>query len=280
MKASLRSAGLALGLAVVGAVSARGADRTATAASNATAVQTVAGFTVTPIAEGVRCISDEGEVNAYLIEGSRKALLVDTGYGRRSIDRCVAKLTKLPVEVLLTHGHGDHAGGVGPFGRAYAHEADWKLVGPSLPEGVRVRLFAITDGDRLDLGGRVLQVIGTPGHTPGSVCVLDAAHRLLFAGDTSNRMTWLFLKESLPLETYLASLRKLNARAQEFDTVLPGHGAPLDAAFIGEQIACAEQIVSGATTPKEYRWREHRALQWTSARATIAYDPGKIHVER
>ena len=274
MKVRVRPAVLMLGLAVLGAA-ARGADR----APAADAGRDLAGFTVTSIAEGVRCISDEGEVNAYLIEGSRKALLVDSGYGRHDLDRCVAKLTKLPVEVLLTHGHRDHAGGVGPFGRAYAHEADWKLVGSSLREGVRVRLFAIADGDRLDLGGRVLQVIGTPGHTPGSVCVLDAAHRLLFAGDTTNRIVWLFLKESLPLETYLASLRKLNARAKEFDTVLPGHGAPLDAAFIGEQIACAEQILSGGYTRKEYRWRERRALQWTCQRATIAFDPEKLRAK-
>ena len=274
MNARLRYAGFALGLAIVAGAAARGADRAPAAPVK------VAGFIVSPIAEGVRCISDNGEVNAYLIEGSRKALLVDTGYGRGDIARCVAKLTPLPVEVLLTHGHGDHAGGVGPFGRAYAHEADWKLVAQSLPEGVRVRLFAIGDGDRLDLGGRVLEVIGTPGHTPGSVCLLDAAHRLLFAGDTTNRIVWLFLRESLPLETYLGSLRKLNARAKDFDTVLPGHGAPLDAAFIGEQVACAEQIVSGGTTRKEYRWRGGWALQWTFQRATIAFDPDKIHPPR
>ncbi len=276
MKARWRFAMVALSLAVLGAVSTRGADPGAASSTD----RIVAGFTVTPIADGVWRLSDNHEVNAYLVEGTARALLVDTCTGRKNIARCVAQLTKLPVDVILTHGHYDHSGGIAPWGRAYAHRADWGLIAAALPRGVRVRLSDVRDGQRIDLGGRELEVIEVPGHTPGSIVLLDAAHRLLFAGDNDNGLVWLFLKDCLPLETYLDSLRKLNARAREFDTVLPGHGTPLDAAFVAEQVACAEQIVSGAYQRKNYRWHGGWALQWTFRRATIAFDPEKIHGER
>ncbi len=60
------------------------------------------------------------------------------------------------------------------------------------------------------LGGRTLQVIPTPGHTPGSICLLDAGARLLFTGDTVVPGTILmFLPDSLPLATYASSMQRL-----------------------------------------------------------------------
>ncbi len=271
-----RWAAFALGLAALAAPVAWCA---AAQASGAPAPGKVAGFLVSRVAEGVWCISDNNEVNAYLVEGTESALLVDTTTGARNIARCVASLTKLPVEVVATHGHNDHIGGVGPFGRAYVHPADWKLAAASIHWRGPVRFTSVRAGHRFDLGGRVLEVIGVPGHTAGSIVLLDAAHRLLFAGDNDNTICWLFLRECLPLETYLESLRALDTRVGEFDTILPGHGAPLDAAFIKEQIACAEQIVSGACKGTRYRWFGGTALLCTFKRAGIAFDAGKLHAK-
>jgi hypothetical protein len=89
-------------------------------------------------------------------------------------------------------------------------------------------------------------------------------------------LVWLFLKECTSLETYLATLRKLNQRVGEFDTLLPGHGTPLDAAFIGEQIVCAENILSGAAQPKPYPWFGGTASLCQYKRAMIAYDPTHV----
>ena len=204
---------------------------------------------------------------------------MDTTTGARNIARCVATLTKLPVDVVMTHGHYDHSGGVVPFGRAYVCRADWDLLAKGISDGVQLQLTDIRDGYRFVLGGRVLEVIEVPGHTAGSIVLLDVAHRLLFSGDNDNTIVWLFLKESLPLETYLESLRALDARAGEFDTILPGHGGPLDAAFIKEQIACAEQIVSGACKGTRYRWFGGTALLCTFKRAGVAFDAAKLHAK-
>lgn len=237
-------------------------------------------FRVTLVADHVWRIDDRDMVNAYLVEGDKGALLVDTTTGRGDLARCVATLTQLPVTVVVTHFHGDHAGGIRQFEKVYVHPADLDLTKRNLPWrgwwGSRTKLVPVEQGYRFDLGNRIIEVIEVPGHTPGSICLLDVTHRLLFTGDNDNGMVWLFLKECTPLETYLATLRKLNQRVGEFDTLLPGHGTPLDAAFIGEQIVCAENILSGAAQPKPYTWFGGTASLCQYKRAMIAYDPNHL----
>jgi glyoxylase-like metal-dependent hydrolase (beta-lactamase superfamily II) len=240
-------------------------------------------FRVTSVADRVWRIDDRDTVNAYLIEGDESALLVDTTTGRGDLARCVAALTRRPVQVVATHGHGDHVGGIRQFKKVYVHPADLGVVRAFLPWwdwlGLRTRLVPVRQGDRFDLGHRLIKVIEVPGHTPGSICLLDVAHRLLFTGDNNNGMVWLFLRESTPLATYLQTLRRLNRRAGEFDTILPGHGAPLDAAFIGEQIVCIEHILDGTAEVKPYQWFGGTASVSQYKRAMVAFDPDHLRAE-
>jgi glyoxylase-like metal-dependent hydrolase (beta-lactamase superfamily II) len=261
-------------------------------------------FQVQAVAPGVWRIDDHGGDNIYLVAGETRALLVDTGTGAADLAACVRGLTTLPLTVVNTHGHPDHAGGDHQFAAVGAHSDDFdailqlvsrgsgagrragllrRLLGfgppPSATGGAfdRGRLEPVTAGHVFDLGGRRLEVLETPGHTPGSVCLLDRAHRLLFAGDNDNTLVWLFLENSLPLEVYLRTLQGLQARAGQFDTILPGHGPPLDVAFLGEQIACAESILSGACAGEPYHNPFGIAAHRCSfKRAGIAFDPKKL----
>jgi glyoxylase-like metal-dependent hydrolase (beta-lactamase superfamily II) len=161
------------------------------------------------------------EVISYLIIGdekagdekadSGKALLFDTGMGIGNIQAVVAGLTKLPVSVVNSHTHNDHVGDNWRFSDVYGMDTDFTRANArgskedaqaelapdeicgSLPAGFDRKAYAtkafhithwLRDGDKIGLGGRTLKVIGTPGHTPDSIALLDEKNGLLFTGDT------------------------------------------------------------------------------------------------
>ena len=138
-------------------------------------------YTTYEIRSGVFAI-EEGAVRMYLIVGSREALLLDTGSGAGDLRGLVRGLTALPVTVALTHGHNDHTGGAPQFGTAYAHKNDWPEIRSDLGENA-VTLRELRGGDVFDLGGRLIEVVETAGHTPGSLSFFDRKNRLLFTGD-------------------------------------------------------------------------------------------------
>ncbi len=145
----------------------------------------------------------------------------------------------------------------------------------NLPE-----LLPVQNGFVFDIGDRKLEVIEVPGHTQGSICLLDAKNKLLFTGDNDNELVWLFLNECLPLEVYIRSLEQLQKRSAEFATLLPGHGNPLDGEFIGEQIACGRQILNGECKGEPYRSFAGDAKVCKYKRASIAFNPDNLHVHQ
>jgi len=264
-------------------------------------------FKATKVADKVWCIDDHGSDNMYLVEGARLALLIDTGLGVANLANFVKTLTHLPVVVVNTHGHPDHAGGNFLFPSVHAHPLDFdaiKAVGTkesrqrtlermargaaasdtiSVEEAARMpaaELVPVKDGQVFDLGGRKLEVIEQPGHTPGEIVLLDAANRLLFTGDNDNALVWLFLPTCRPLEVYLQSLEKLKRRDGEFDTILPGHGGPLPKSFLADQIACVESILDGSCKGEPYQSFAGSALQCKHGSATVAFEPGNLRVKK
>lgn len=150
------------------------------------------------------------ETHCFLLCGTERAALIDTGLGVAGIKAVVDRLTPLPVMVLTTHAHWDHIGGHASFADIGVHEAerDWLSVRFPLPLQVvkknllrepcdfpeafnadAYRLFngpvqrLLRDGDRVDLGGRSLTVLHTPGHSPGHCCFYDPDRQDLYAGD-------------------------------------------------------------------------------------------------
>jgi glyoxylase-like metal-dependent hydrolase (beta-lactamase superfamily II) len=111
-------------------------------------------------------------------------------------------------------------------------------------------LIPIQDEHCFELGERSLQVIAVPGHSPGSVCLLDRQSRLLFTGDMvlSGRI-WMHLEESCSLQQYVNSLQKLQTLSDEFDGILPGHAdiqkLPCPTLLIDKLLGGAEAILSG-----------------------------------
>lgn len=282
--------GLVLGLAGV----VRGEEKTAS------------WFKATPVAERVWVIDDHGVDNIYLVEGKTKALLIDTGIGMGDLPKFVQSITSLPVTVVNTHGHPDHAGGNYQFQTVAAHPADFEMIGlytskeslktsaarflagPAIEGRVSLadieasrpaELRAIKQGDVFDLGDRKLEVVEVPGHTKGSICLLDAAHKLLFTGDNDNQLVWLFLKDCTPLDVYLRTLEKLQARNAEYETILPGHGGPLGKDFLDDQIGCVRIILDGSCKGDPYQSFAGTGRICRYKRAAVAFDPERLHSE-
>lgn len=106
------------------------------------------------------------------------------------------------------------------------------------------------DGDRIDLGGRVLEIIATPGHTPDAICLFDRANGLLFTGDTYYPgQIWLHAKET-DLDAYDASIRRLSALAPQVKIVLGAHNAPVSPpSVLPDLVTAFEAVRSGGITP-------------------------------
>lgn len=189
------------------------------------------------------------ETHCYLLEGKDRCLLIDTGLGICDISKVVKEMTDKPVTAVATHIHWDHIGGHQYYPDFYAHEAelDW-LSGDfpltldtirgyvvdrcKLPEGYDVGDYEffqgtpthlLHDGDTIDLGGRILTVLHTPGHSPGHMCFWEAERGDLFTGDLVYKDTLFAYYPSTDPQAYLRSLEKIAALPVEH--VFPAHHA-------------------------------------------------------
>ena len=120
--------------------------------------------------------------SVYVVEGEDKALVIDAGAYMPHLDKAVAALTDKPVMVALTHGHGDHVGGIVCFPEVWIHPADVPMIARD-GEGYQGTIHELNDGDVIDLGGRQIEVLHTPGHTSGSITFFDKANHYGFSGD-------------------------------------------------------------------------------------------------
>jgi glyoxylase-like metal-dependent hydrolase (beta-lactamase superfamily II) len=213
-------------------------------------------------------------VKSYLIEGNDRALLLDTGTGAGDMRALVRSLTDLPVFVVNSHAHWDHIGGNRQFGEIWIHEAEAEapiivngapnerlrrafppegLTGP-LPDGFDVETIAfpptritgtVNDGHRFDLGGRVLEVLHGPGHSPGGISLLDAASGAMFSTDVAYAGV-LYVYDPADLPIYHASLTRLAQLAPDLRAVYPAHDAsPIDPAILPRIAAGVGAVIGG-----------------------------------
>ena len=168
------------------------------------------------------------QTNCYIVrrEDSRKALILDPGYEPEIILSFLEENHLTPEAIALTHGHFDHVGAVKELAaetgcRVYLNEKDLAMP-PMMTAGPLFYTDTYAEGDQLTLAEIPVTVLETPGHTPGSVCLLT--ENTLFSGDT------LFAgscgRTDLPggsWEQMQSSLKRL-AGIEANLWVLPGHG--------------------------------------------------------
>ena len=241
-----------LGVAVLGLAACSGdnepGDATSSAPSQSPSGTTSATTTASDGATDAAALTwsrvDLGFVSAYVLVRGREAAVVDTGVGG-SADAIGAVLDDAGPgwagvrHVVLTHKHADHAGSLGEVAdkasgaTLYVGAADLDAI--DAPR----RLRAVADGD--DMFG--LQIVATPGHTPGHVAVFDADSAVLVAGDALNNnadqlsgASPRFTEDEAAAAESVRKLAGLQPRV-----ILVGHGPPVerDAAAALQRLAAS-----------------------------------------
>ncbi len=239
-------------------------------------------FDIRKIADGVIAFSEPGhfeEAISYLVIGNERAALIDTGMGVGDIASEARRFTALPLMVVNTHAHWDHRGENYKFDQIAIHasEAD-DLQNPVGQEKLRYKTLPgrftratpptfspyawhvppstatriLHEGDTIDLGGRTLDVLHTPGHTPGHICLLDRAQRWLMTGDVYYPGTIYTQFAYSDFDELLATAQRLAALESEVDWLLPSHNAtPMPSSELPKLAAALARIQHGEASGYE-----------------------------
>lgn len=189
-------------------------------------------------------VIEEGFVRFFLLTGNSQALLIDSGMQVGRAKETVESLTGLPLKIINSHGDRDHIGSNFQFETVYMHESEveyYKINGGS------GKIITVTDGDVIDLGDRPLEIIHIPGHTPGSIVILDKKSKILFAGDTIQKNSEIFMFGSgRNLQLYVQTLEELLNMGNKFDTILACHGElPLKSDVLKDLLMGSRKVLSG-----------------------------------
>ncbi len=186
----------------------------------------------------------EDMVRSFLLAGTKEALLIDSGFHVQSMKAVAESLTNLPVKLLNTHADRDHVGGNNEFGTFYMSMAEASNYYHG--ENRKGVIVPVEHGDKLDLGDRELEIIGLPGHTPGSIAVLDVKNRVLISGDPIQDGNIYMFGVQRELHAYVLSLKRLENFKDRFDTIYPAHGSfPVSPDLIAPLYTGVERILAG-----------------------------------
>lgn len=257
-------------------------------------------FEVQQLDPGVHLISEPGHVNSFLIQGTKSAILFDTGLGVANIRKVAEELSNLPLLVVNSHYHFDHTGGNrlfhdreraihrigapllqqpsppelaegymaytqrmlqawGPYKEAddiYFHLLTAERMIRPLPAGFDPATYQVVptvptrlleEGDVLDLGGRRLQVMHTPGHSPDCICLFDEERGLLFGGDTINTGPIYAQLEDSDVEHFARSTARLAEMAGAVQRVFVCHFLRVEnhPALLGEIAEGFQRLLMG-----------------------------------
>lgn len=222
----------------------------------------------------------------YLVEGTDRALLVDTGCGIGNLKEYVNAITQKPLTIVCTHGHMDHSGGTQVFDEVFLNKADWELspVHGSLENRksyIRMTVNALhpeitqqeiedlelcqtrkdgyrelTDQMIFDLGGIHVKALAMPGHTPGSMCMLFEEERMILFGDACTPSEFLFDTEAGFVEDYKKMLLEFKKYEPFYDKVLLSHGPCIDwpKELLAQTVDVCDEIMASADDKAEFHF--------------------------
>ena len=256
------------------------------------------------IQPGVVHFEDNIDSSFYLIEGRDKALLIDTGCGGGNIHRLASAFTDKPIELAVTHDHGDHDAHAMEFSKVYMHRADIdgmreKQERFRIPENERLdpaHFTPVEDGSVIPLGDSVVRVLHIPGHTAGSVVFVDEGRKVVFTGDAigSGVGVWMQLPGCSSVDEYRLALKHLLTELYPYRNYLylGGHfrqgGTPGTASYnpvtyrmAEDMTTLCDRMLSGSAEDALYdsdkSFGPERAHIATYGTASMVYLPSQVH---
>lgn len=239
---------------------------------------TIGSFTIKQINKSSWFISEAGLANIFLIVGKKKALLIDTGWGIGNLKYVVRRITDLPLMVVNSHAHPDHIYGNIHFERNYIYISDRNiekkykrnrnkidlllliLKMKSLKTFLNINKYQknrksiyLMKNTIISLGDIDIEILHFPGHTQGSIILLDRTNRVLYSGDSICKEIWLCLPESLSVDIYRESLKMIKSKIELFDVVYSGHDeALLNKEIIDKHIKLCNLIINNSLRGEPY----------------------------
>ena len=192
---------------------------------------------------------EDDRVRFFILEGAKKALMIDSRMNNANAVDAAKKVTNKPIEIINTHADRDHIAGNGAFDKIYMSPAEEENYRHNGGKGT---IIPVKEGDIIDLGNRPLEVIDIPGHTPGSVALLDINNRILYSGDTVQSGIIFMFGQYRNMDSFINSLKKLDSIKDRFDIIYPCHDkCPVYPDLIPKLIEGAEQVRDGKAEGKE-----------------------------
>lgn len=259
-------------------------------------------YPVKEVKPGVWRVEEFNLGTMYVVRGSERGLVIDTGTGVGDFKGLVEELLSTPYDVVLTHGHGDHAGGTHQFPYVYVHRSDVKMAAGAnlasrrdyamrihdtypetaalfdpadMTEDGKPTFLPMADGHVFDLGDKKLEVFACPGHTPGCIDILDREDKVLFSGDNHQHLELVMMPgddRKAVIAKWLRGVRKAQKLRDEgaYDLLCGGH-EELEIDLLEDLIACGEGILKDKIKPQYKKVHIFEAPFASFGRVNIMY---------
>lgn len=210
---------------------------------------------------------EEPGVRFFLLTGTKRALLVDSGMTTHNARELAEQVTDLPLSLLNTHADPDHIGSNDEFPAFYMNPAEATNYYNS--HNGMGEIIPVWDGAVIDLGDRPLKIITIPGHTPGSIAILDG--RRLFSGDPIQDGRIFMFGIQREMHAYRLSLLKLKSYA--LDEIYPSHGTcPVEPELIDRLYEAAGDIMAGKVSGEDTEVHGSQITAYNVGAATFLCD--------
>ena len=187
---------------------------------------------------------EDDSVRFFLFCGTEKAALIDSGMNVPDAKKLAEGLTDLPLILINTHGDPDHISGNNAFEKIYMspmEEENYRNCGG------KGQFLPVHEGEVIDLGDRPLRIIDIPGHTPGSIAIIDEKNRILVSGDSVEDGNVFMFGPMRNLDLYIKSMKHLLEFTDSFDEIYAMHGSfPVKNDLI-------EKLIEGAQLIKDQK---------------------------